>query len=155
MFVVGIITSACSLLPAPQTRGNKMEPDQLAQLVIGTSTRSDVTVLVGTPTQKAAFDEDTWIYVTETTRARLGQTLGILDQQAVTLTFDKLGILRKVKKVDLPGSETALFASRNTPSPGTEASFMQQLLGNIGKFNALGAGPTSAGGGAPTTGSGL
>ena len=41
--------------------------------------------------------------------------------------------------------------ARTTPSPGTEASFLQQLFGNIGRFNAInpstGSGPT---GGAPT-----
>ena len=35
-----------------------------------------------------------------------------------------------------------------TPAPGSDASFLQQLLGNIGRFNA-GAGAT--GGGASST----
>ena len=44
--------------------------------------------------------------------------------------------------------------ARTTPSPGTEASFMQQLLGNIGKFNAAPASPT-AGGAGPSSGPGI
>ena len=37
--------------------------------------------------------------------------------------------------------------ARTTPSPGTEASFMQQLLGNIGRFNPTGIGGAGTGGG--------
>jgi hypothetical protein len=46
------------------------------------------------------------------------------------------------------------MASQTTPSPGTEASFMQQLLGNIGRYNpgaALG-GASFGGNGAPSGG---
>ena len=39
--------------------------------------------------------------------------------------------------------------SRTTPSPGTEASFLQQLLGNIGRFNPAGGATPGIGGGAP------
>jgi hypothetical protein len=37
--------------------------------------------------------------------------------------------------------------ARTTPSPGTEASFLQQLLGNIGRFNPAGVGSAGGGGG--------
>jgi hypothetical protein len=60
--------------------------------------------------------------------------------------------------MDQLGKDAALpvtVVARTTPSPGTEASFMQQLLGNIGRFNPAGAGPTGGGaGGAPTPSTG-
>lgn len=148
--------AACSwLLPPPQTRGNKVDPDQMKQLVIGTSTKADATALIGSPTQKATFDENTWLYITETTRTRLGQTLGVLDQTVVVLNFDDRGVLTGMKTVGNDASVPVEVAGRTTPSPGTEASFMQQLLGNIGRFNALGSGTPTGGGGAPGAGRGL
>jgi outer membrane protein assembly factor BamE (lipoprotein component of BamABCDE complex) len=136
------------LLPPPQTRGNKIEAEQLQQLVPGTSTKADVTALVGSPTQRATFDDNTWLYITEVTRPRLGQTLGVLDQEVVVVGFDDRGIVTSVKTVTKDDSVPVSIASETTPSPGTEASFMQQLLGNIGKFNATGAsGPTGGGAG--------
>ncbi len=143
--------TACSFfLQPPQTRGNKVEADQLKQLVPGTSTKADVSALIGSPTHKATFDDNTWLYITEVTRPRLGQTLGVLDQGVVVLTFDDKGILSGVKTVNQDDSVPVDVAARVTPSPGTDASFMQQLLGNIGKFNAAGTGGFSGGGGAPT-----
>jgi outer membrane protein assembly factor BamE (lipoprotein component of BamABCDE complex) len=144
---------ACSIiLPAPQTRGNRVEQEQLKELVPGTSSKADVTALIGSPTQKAMFDENTWLYITEVTRPRIGQTLGVLDQRVVVVTFDDRGILTDTKIVTKDDAVPVSVESRTTPSPGTEASFMQQLLGNIGKFNAVGTtagSSTTAGGGAP------
>jgi outer membrane protein assembly factor BamE (lipoprotein component of BamABCDE complex) len=148
------ITACGWMLPPPQTRGNKVEQDQLKELVPGTSTKADVTALIGSPTQKAMFDDNTWLYITEVTRPRVAQTLGLLDQEVVVLNFDDRGVLTGMKTVTKDDSIPVTVVSRTTPSPGTEASFMQQLLGNIGKFNAAPSTPT-AGGGAPTSGPGI
>jgi outer membrane protein assembly factor BamE (lipoprotein component of BamABCDE complex) len=153
--VLGFSLTACSwILPSPQTRGNRVAQEQLKELVPGTSTKADVTALIGSPTQKAMFDENTWLYISEVTRPRLGQTLGVLDQTVVVLTFDDRGILTGTRTVTDADAVPVAVAARTTPSPGTEASFMQQLLGNVGKFNPVpGAGgafsPGAGGGGAP------
>jgi outer membrane protein assembly factor BamE (lipoprotein component of BamABCDE complex) len=148
--------TACGwLLPPPQTRGNKVESEQLKELVPGTSTKADVTALIGSPTQRATFDENSWLYITETTRPRVGRTLGVLDQGVVVLTFDDRGVLANVKSVTKDDALPVAVTARTTPSPGTEASFMQQLLGNIGKFNPAGTSGFTPGGATPVSASGL
>ena len=143
--------TACGwVMPPPQTRGNKVSEEQLKELVPGTSTKADVTALIGSPTQKAMFDENTWLYINEVTRTRIGLTPGILDQGVVVVTFDDRGVLAKVKAITQDDAVPVAFASRTTPSPGTEASFMQQLLGNVGKFSPAGTGGFTGGGGAPS-----
>ena len=120
-------------------RGNRVDADQIKELVPGTSTRADATSLLGSPTAKATFDDNTWIYIGEVTRTRVGQLPGIMQQDVVVLNFDQGGVLRGVKRLDQGDSRSVSVVSRSTPSPGSEASFMQQLLGNVGKFNAGGA----------------
>ena len=125
----------------PQVRGNKVDEDQLAQLVPGTSTRQDATALLGSPTAKATFDDNTWIYISEVTRPVIGGTQGVEAQHVVLLSFDDKGVLTRVQKKNRADSLPVDVVSRTTPSPGTEASLWQQLLGNVGKFNAGGALP--------------
>lgn len=145
--------TACGwILPPPQTRGNKVEADQLKELVPGTSTKADVTALIGSPTQKATFDENCWLYITEITRPRVGRTLGVLDQDVVVLTFDARGVLTNIKNVVKADAEPVSIATETTPSPGTEASFLQQLFGNIGRFNPAGPSLGGGGGGASSRG---
>ncbi len=109
----------------------------------GTSTRADVVSLLGSPTAKATFDDNTWLYISEVTQPRVGRVQGVNEQQVVTLAFDDAGVLRTVKRINQDDAQSVDVVSRSTPSPGSESSFLQQLLGNVGKFSA---GPAAGGG---------
>ena len=134
-----------------------MDADSLKELVPGTSTKADVTAVIGSPTARDTFDNNTWLYISELTQERIGRTLGELNQNVVVMNFDDRGVLTNIHKLDKDDALPVSVIARTTPSPGTEASFMQQLLGNIGRFNPAGAagvgtgsnGPTTGGGGAP------
>jgi outer membrane protein assembly factor BamE (lipoprotein component of BamABCDE complex) len=144
LLTLGLL-SACSYFePPPQLRGNKVDADQLKELVPGTATRADAISLLGSPTAKATFDDNTWIYISEVTQPRVARIQGINSQNVVVLGFDDGGVLRSIKRLNQDDVQPVTVISRATPSPGSESSFMQQLLGNIGKFSA-GASPTSGG----------
>ncbi len=143
----------------PQTRGNKIDPDALAQLVPGTSSRADVQSLIGNPTARGTFDDNTWLYISEVTTPIIGGTQNIDDQNVVVMTFDQKGILRSISKRGADDAKDVTFASGATPSPGNNASVFQQLLGNVGRFSAvstqgIGNGGEAPGGAGPTGKSG-
>ena len=142
------VTAGCSLIgPPAQLRGNKVDAEQLKDMIPGTSTRADATSLLGSPTAKATFDDNTWIYISERTQSRVGRTPGIQSQDVVALTFDDRGVLRTVKHLTQDDAKPVNVVSRATPSPGSEATFMQQLLGNVGRFSAGPSGSGSSGAG--------
>jgi outer membrane protein assembly factor BamE (lipoprotein component of BamABCDE complex) len=151
LLVACLLLGGCSFFEAKQQlRGNRVDAEQLKELVPGTSTRADVTALIGSPTAKATFDDNTWLYISEVTRPRIGRVQGVLSQGVVVLTFNDQGVLRDVKTLDKDDSVPVSIVARSTPSPGTEASFLQQLFGNIGRFNAFSPTPTAGPtGGAP------
>ena len=130
--------AACSthgvFLYPPQVRGNLVDSEALQEIVAGTSTRADVTSLLGTPTTKATFDDSTWVYIGAMTRPQIAGTQNVLSQQVVTITFDGRGTVTAVNTRTDADSVPVDVVDRATPSPGTDASFIQQLLGNIGKF---------------------
>jgi outer membrane protein assembly factor BamE (lipoprotein component of BamABCDE complex) len=155
-----LLLSGCSFFQAPSVvRGNRIDPDDLKELVPGTSTRADATALLGSPTARASFDDNRWIYISLVTRPRIGRVQGVLSQNVVVLSFNDQGVLQNVEKLDQDDALPATVSARATPSPGTEASFMQQLFGNIGRYTAgvppggggLGGGSAPSGG-APSLG---
>ena len=81
-------------------RGNRVDADQLKELVPGTSTRADVTALIGSPTARATFDDNTWIYISEVTRPRIARVQGVLSQDMVVLSFNEQGVLQDVKRLN-------------------------------------------------------
>jgi outer membrane protein assembly factor BamE (lipoprotein component of BamABCDE complex) len=140
VLLLGSLAGCDAIIPRSQVRGNKVDPLTLKELVPGTSTKTDAQSVLGSPTAKGSFDDNTWFYIGGITRPIIGGTLSVLDQEVVELTFDQRGILQDVKKLNQKDSLPVNVVSRETPSPGSNASFMQQLLGNVGKFNA---GPAS------------
>lgn len=118
-----------------QARGNPVDSEQLAQLVPGTSTKGDVQALLGSPTTRATFDDNTWLYISALTKPVIAATNRIEEQKVVALTFNADGVLKEVAKRDKDDSLPVRIVSRTTPTPGNDTSFVQQLLGNIGRFN--------------------
>ncbi|MDE2515573.1 MAG: outer membrane protein assembly factor BamE, partial [Rhodospirillales bacterium] len=113
----------CSLFEAPaQLRGNKVDPDALKELVVGTSTEADARSLLGSPTAHATFDDNTWLYISEVTRTRIGRTPGVEHQDVVSLTFNDQGVLSKVTKLNHSDSLPVAIVQKTTPAPGTNTS---------------------------------
>jgi outer membrane protein assembly factor BamE (lipoprotein component of BamABCDE complex) len=151
MLAIGL--AGCSLIePKEQLRGIKVDADQLKELTPGTSTRVDVTALLGSPTMHATFDDNTWLYVSQVTRPRIGGTQAVEQQHVVVVSFDNRGVLSGVTSKSQDDSLPVEVVDRTTPSPGSEASFLQQLFGNIGRFNAGGLGGGTGGSSGPSGG---
>ncbi|HUB43950.1 MAG TPA: outer membrane protein assembly factor BamE [Acetobacteraceae bacterium] len=144
-----LLLAGCGwLAPPPIVRGNHPEADQLKELVPGTSTKQDVTSLLGSPTAHATFDDNTWLYIGERTQKRVGQVPAVLTQKVVVMTFNDAGVLQHIDARDQADAMPVSVVAQTTPSPGTEANFFQELFGNIGRFVPVASGP-SGGGGAP------
>jgi outer membrane protein assembly factor BamE (lipoprotein component of BamABCDE complex) len=124
--------------PLHARRGALIDPDSLKQLIPGTSTKADATSLLGSPTARATFDDNSWLYITQVTSTRIGSVPGIIQQQVLVLNFDQGGTLRSIRQLDRHDAKQIAMAPGATPSPGSEAGFMQQLLGNVGKFTPAG-----------------
>ena len=124
--------------PIPTDRGVIIEAADYDKLVPGTTTRTDVTTLIGSPTTHATFDDNTWIYIGEVTAPVPTARPKIERQKVVVLTFDAGGVLRSRRLLDKSDAHDVAMASGSTPSPGSETSFMQQLIGNVGRYSPLG-----------------
>jgi len=146
LVIIALSGSGCSVIGArEQVRGNMVDSDLLPQLVPGTSTRADATTLLGSPTAKASFDDNRWIYIGEVTQPRIASTQAVMRQKVVVLTFDEKGVLRDVKRLNQRDSLPVDVIARTTPTPGGRASVFQQIFGNVGRFGpGLGSntGPT-------------
>ena len=136
-------TCSCGVIihlfdPTLRQRGALVDPDALKELIPGTSSRADAVALIGSPTAHATFDDNTWIYISQVTSTRIGRTPGVRQQKVVVLTFDQGGTLRGIAQRTKADGKSIDMASGSTPSPGSEASFFQQLFGNVGKFTPAG-----------------
>ena len=88
----------------------------------------------GSPTTRAPFDDNVWYYIGQETEKR-----GILDpeitnERIVAVVFNESGIVEDVQDIDNDRVNLP-YVRRKTPTSGNEITFMQQFLGDLGKFN--------------------
>jgi outer membrane protein assembly factor BamE (lipoprotein component of BamABCDE complex) len=140
--------AGCS--PSVEQRGNLPSPDKMAEIHAGTTTKDEVAKLLGTPSSVSVFHNDkSWYYISRRTAQTAFFEPDVLDQQVYIVSFDGQGVVRAVDhKVLQDGKEIAPVA-RATPAPGRELSFLEQLIGNLGKFNSSGGGGSGGGGSGP------
>ena len=143
-FLLPLLLGACSVFQAPVVqRGNRITPDQLAEITPGVQTKADVRAVLGSPTQTGMFGDDEWYYISSTTRQRPAGQLRVNDQQTVVVEFDRGGTVRRVRTLDGADTRDVQMVERETPVPGNERTLLQALFGNVGRFGAgaLGAQP--------------
>ncbi len=144
--------AGCSLFDAPPVqRGNRVDPDLLAQLTPGVQTQADVQALLGPPSATGTFGRNEWYYISAITRMRPGTTGAVQDRQVVAMHFDEGGTLRQIRRLGEDDMRDDVgMVGRTTPVPGTERTLLQALFGNIGRVGAGGLGLDQQGpGGGP------
>ncbi|TLU72514.1 outer membrane protein assembly factor BamE [Lichenicoccus roseus] len=138
--LLAVALAGCGLFsPLPTDRGISIEAVDYDKLVPGTTTKADVTNLIGSPTSHATFDDNTWIYIGEVTAPVPMARPRVEKQEVVVLAFDAGGTLRSRRLLDRADGRDIAMAAGKTPTPGSQTSFMQQLIGNVGRYNPLGA----------------
>jgi outer membrane protein assembly factor BamE (lipoprotein component of BamABCDE complex) len=129
---------ACALLsactPTQATRGNIVEDYRMAEIVPGVSTRTSVLQSMGSPTTKAPFDEDIWYYIGQKTEKTGIFDPKVVDKKIVVVAFTPDGIVDTIERIDADQIDVPTVR-RKTATSGNEVTILQQLLGNVGRFN--------------------
>ena len=118
-----------------RTRGHVVEDRHLATLAVGSTTAEEVLLTLGTPSTVAPFDERTWYYIGQTEAQTAFFRPEVLDRRVVVVRFDQAGVLSELGERTLDDAERIAIVERETPSLGREMTFLEQMLGNIGRFN--------------------
>jgi len=130
-----LATGLASCAPTVDQRGNLPEPDKLAQIRPGTTTREEVVKILGTPSSTGVFDDKNWYYISRRIKQVSFFDPDVLDQQVYIVNFDAAGVVRAIDHKDLKDGRDIEPAPGATPAPGRELTFLEQVLGNIGRFN--------------------
>lgn len=131
---LGLAVSACS--PVVATRGNLTDPDRLAEVKAGQATRGDVAAILGTPTSAGTFDPNVWYYIGQKTEKVAFFQPDVVERRVVIVQFDEAGVVKEIKQLDESNGQDIEMVDRTTPTAGRELSFIEQMLGNVGRFSA-------------------
>lgn len=133
-----LMLGGCAVFaPIPQSRGSLIEKTDYAQLKPGVSTRSDALDLLGSPTSHATFNDNIWIYVSMVTAPTPLSFPSVKKQDIVVLAFDNGGVLRELDTLHKKNGMYVGMVGETTPTPGSHNNILQELLGNVGRYNPM------------------
>jgi len=130
-----IVVALAACQPTIDQRGNLPDDKKISSIEPGVTTKQAVSQLLGTPSSVSTFGDKTWYYISRRTEQTAFFTPQVLDQQVIVVGFDEGGVVRNVQHLNLADSRPIDPSPRETPSAGKELGFVEQLLGNLGKFN--------------------
>lgn len=142
--LAGVGLAACA--PIRAVSGYQAIDHKPQDMKVGMDTKSTVLDQLGSPSAQSTFDTNTWYYITQLSAEVGYHKPHITKRVIVAISFDKES--EKVTKVDtlsLKDGNQLAYNSRETPTRGRELSWIEQLLGNVGRGAMLPAQETGPG----------
>lgn len=130
--VFALLAGGCTATEA--TRGNIVEDYRMSEVVPGVSSRTNVLKSLGSPTTTAPFDDNVWYYIGQKTEKRGIFDPKVVEEKVVVVAFNGEGVVDTIEEVDA-GQTNIPRVRRKTPTSGNDITVMEQLIGNVGRFN--------------------
>lgn len=128
-----MLLGACS--PTIQQEGNVPDADQVVQINPGIDDKNRVGQLLGSPSSISAFQDRTWYYISRRTEQTAFFDPEVVEQEVLAIVFDSQNIVQDMKIYGLEHGRLVQMVDRITPTHGNDLTIVEQVLGNLGRFN--------------------
>ena len=116
-------------------RGYQIDPDTLAQVKVGATTKPQALALLGTPSTTSTVGGDAWYYIGQKMhRALAFMPAEMTDQNVVAVYFDKSSKVTRVANYGIKDGKVFDFVSRTTPTGGQEPDFIRNIMSGLFRF---------------------
>ena len=119
-------------------RGYVPDQETIERVRAGVDNRDSVARMLGSPSSVATFDDRTWYYVSKRTERVAFFNDKVVDQRVLAVAFDETGLVSELRQYTLEDGRIIDPVTRKTPTLGRELNIIEQLFGNIGRFNNAG-----------------
>jgi outer membrane protein assembly factor BamE (lipoprotein component of BamABCDE complex) len=133
-----LLLGAPACVPTSTYQGFQAIDSNPKDVKVGTDTRSTVLAKLGTPTATAAFDKNTWFYLTQVANKTAFYHPRVVRRDVVAVSFDS--DTQQVNRVDVYGlkdGRVIAYNKRETPTRGRELTLLEQLFGNLSSIGTL------------------
>ncbi|MBO0334432.1 outer membrane protein assembly factor BamE [Sneathiella sp. CAU 1612] len=134
--VLGLALTACE--PIKTNQGYRLDPEQLAQIEAGVTNKDTVQAIMGSPSSIATFqtEGDAWYYISSKTEHLAFLAKEVTERDIVIVKFDINDVVAEVKDLSKEDGREIEIVERETPTGGRKLGLLEQLFGNLGRFNS-------------------
>ncbi len=137
--MIGLLVAALAAC-APMVRKHGYAPgdEELAQLAVGVDGRDAVYEMFGAPSVAGVLEGGDLYYVESYIRRYGIKKPEVIERTVLAISFDDQDRVANIERFTLADGKIVPISRRVTSSSVEGKSFLRQLLGNLGKFNADG-----------------
>lgn len=117
-----------------RSHGYRYTTQEEPNIVPSEDTESTVLARLGNPSTRGTFEDNTWYYISSTRESLAYLRPATRDRRIIAVSFDDNGVVSTVNEYTLADGRIVAYADRETPTRGRELSFLEQLLGNVGRL---------------------
>ncbi|QDO98790.1 outer membrane protein assembly factor BamE [Ferrovibrio terrae] len=130
-----LIGAACA--PRQDYRGIAIEQEKLDLIKVGQTSEGQVNALLGSPSTISTFPDwgTVYYYISSETETVAFLAPELIDQHVLAISFDRNSVVREIKRYGVKDGKQVAFIDRETPTRGKEMTVLEQLFGNLGRFN--------------------
>jgi outer membrane protein assembly factor BamE (lipoprotein component of BamABCDE complex) len=129
--VVTLALAAAACNPLTENLGNRTLKENVEQIQVGRTSKNEVVRLLGSPSNVAAFDPNTWYYISARQVQYAFLRPRTVDQNVLVIRFDGGGIVREVKQLGMQDAQATTYVDRTTPTRGGEPGFLRSIYDTI------------------------
>ena len=126
--------AACS--PVVDQRGYIPDAEKLATIRSGIDNKSSIASRLGSPSTIGTFDANTWYYISSEEERFAFFNPKTTKREIVEVRFDTDNLVEGVTYYDLEDGKKVNIVGRETPTRGKELTLLEQVFGNLGRFDA-------------------
>jgi outer membrane protein assembly factor BamE (lipoprotein component of BamABCDE complex) len=128
-----ILATACE--PKVAARGHVDAQKRIEEIKPETHYKQDVLQKLGSPSTTSQFGRETWYYINSRKEAYGFMRPEVAEQKVTKISFDENGKVISVNRYGLEDRRDIALVEDATPTEGQELGFVEQILGNLGRFN--------------------
>jgi len=132
-----LLLSAClsSCVSNYEYTGLKISSENFDKIKKSRMSQQDLIEFVGSPTFSSELGGNTWYYVhTVTDKVAFFRPV-LVDEEVIAIKFNTDGSFANIKKYTQDDINNFSFSDESTPTLGTEANPIQQVMKNIQKYS--------------------
>ena len=130
---------ACA--PVIDNRGYVFDESLLPQLKVGTTTQADIITLMGSPSTTSTLNSGAYYYTSSKFVTEAYRAPRETERRVLAIFFDANKKIRDLGFYTLEDGNVVVLVERTTETQGRELTFLQQIFGNLGRFESDEGGP--------------
>lgn len=136
LVVTMLVPALGACAPVVRVHGYLPKAEDVQALKEGEMSQVEVAQRLGSPSTTATFDDEVWYYINSIHNTYAWKKPVVVSRQIVAVRFDpETKLIAGVDRYSVEDGRIIAFNPDKTPTKGRELTFLEQLLGNVGRIS--------------------